>query len=284
MNAKLFKLIVLVFFLAIGTQEILAQVYTQNVIGYWNSIFMVGSNLFNNPLQAQSTNINSLFQPNSMISPFPIPEGATVSLWNPATRSYETNSVFTNGSWSVDLVLPPGTGALIVTPMQFTNSIEGYVLNHDGSPFAANGPLLPPPLFSSANGIYLLGDKSPIIDAGTNIFLNIIGRMPFVGEQVISLSGTSTYLGNGMWDSIPTLGIGEAAFLNVMTEPSPLLSIACTNNQAIVSWPFSPSSWTLQTNSDLATGSWGNYAGTIVNNTVTNPPSAGNLFFRLSYP
>jgi hypothetical protein len=39
--------------------------------------------------------------------------------------------------------------------------------------------------------------------------------------------------------------------------------------------------WTLQTNVNLATGSWGNYTGTVVNNSVTNSPPVGNLFFRL---
>ena len=30
-----------------------------------------------------------------------------------------------------------------------------------------------------------------------------------------------------------------------------------------------------------AAGNWGNYTGTIINNTITNSPPAGNLFFRL---
>jgi hypothetical protein len=36
----------------------------------------------------------------------------------------------------------------------------------------------------------LLGDKSPVLDTGRNIFLNILGRLPHIGEQVIQLSGT----------------------------------------------------------------------------------------------
>jgi formylglycine-generating enzyme required for sulfatase activity len=55
-------------------------------------------------------------------------------------------------------------------------------------------------------------------------------------------------------------------------------------NQAIVSWSPSSTGWTLQTNNNLATGTWGNYAGTVVNNSVTNAPPTGNLFFRLSHP
>ena len=160
--------------------------------------------------------------------------------------------------------------------------VWGTVLNHDGSSYS-DAPIPPPPLFTGANGVYFLGDKAPVLDVGTNIFLNIIGRMPFVGEQVIQVSGTSTYLGNGRWDSVPTLGISNAAFLNIMTEPPPWLTIVYTNNQVIVSWRSTPSSWTLQTNSDLANGSWGNYPGPTTNNTVSNLPSATTLFFRLSY-
>jgi hypothetical protein len=67
----------------------------------------------------------------------------------------------------------------------------------------------------------------------------------------------------------------------VQTPGAPLLTITYAGNQASVSWSPSATGWTLQTNNNLATGAWGNYAGAIVNNSVTNPSSAGNLFFRL---
>ena len=67
----------------------------------------------------------------------------------------------------------------------------------------------------------------------------------------------------------------------VQTPGAPLLTITYAGNQAIVSWSPSVTGWTLQTNNNLATGTWGNYAGTVVNNSVTNSPPTGNLFFRL---
>lgn len=277
-ETSLFRLAVLTFILTVGIEKTAAQtVYSINPQGYWPSIFLTGSNLFNNPLDTGSNTLSYLFP-----TRFPPPEGTIISLWNPTNSSFDTTSTFTNGSWSTNLILPPGTGALVVAPSQFTNAIAGSILNHDGSPFLYD--LTPPPLFSGPNGIYLLGDKAPVIDAGTNIFLNILGRMPFVGEQVTLLTGISTYLGNGAWDSIPTLGISDAAFLKIMTEPSPSLTIVYTNNLAIVSWQPPVSVWTLQTNNNLVMGTWGNYVGTIINNTVTNSPTTGNLFFRLSYP
>jgi uncharacterized protein YcnI len=56
------------------------------------------------------------------------------------------------------------------------------------------------------------------------------------------------------------------------------------NHQAIVSWPASVTGWTLQTNKNVAAGTWGNYTGVVVNNSVTNPATSGNLFFRLAHP
>ena len=246
---------------------------------------MTGSNLFNNPFVVSSNSLSILFSPFS-VYPADL-EGTTVSLWNSTNLSFDISSTFSDGVWSVDLILPPGTGALVVTPLPFTNTIAGILLNHDGS-YLTNA-LNPPNVFSGPNGTYLLGDKCPFPDdTGTNIFLNILGRMPFVGEQVTQISGTntytSTYLGNGLWDSVPFLAIGTAAFFNIESEPPPRLTILYANNRAVVSWPSTGSPWTLQTNNDLTAGTWGNYVGPVVNNKATNSPSTGNLFFRLSYP
>ncbi|MGP8240135.1 MAG: hypothetical protein ACLQVW_32630 [Limisphaerales bacterium] len=67
----------------------------------------------------------------------------------------------------------------------------------------------------------------------------------------------------------------------VQTPGAPLLTISYSGNHAIVSWPSSVTGWTLQTNVNLAAGIWGNYLGPVVNNSVTNAPPTGNLFFRL---
>ena len=274
MRPKIYALEALVLLLA--TKASAQPGYTTNIIGYVNVPFVSGSNLFVNPLQTDSNALSELF------SNAP-PDGTTVSLWDPSMLAFDTNSTFTSGSWSTNLILPPGTGALLVAPLPFTNTFVGDLLNHDGSP-ATNLVFTAPPVYSGSNGVFLLGDKTPLTDTGTNIFLNILGRMPFIGEKVMLLSGTSTYLGNGMWDSIPALGAGGAAFLNINSELPPRLTIVYANHQAVVSWPATTSVWTLQTNRDLATGAWVPYAGTVVNNTVTNSPPTGNLFFRLSYP
>ena len=88
-----------------------------------------------------------------------------------------------------------------------------------------------------------------------------------------AMSGGGYSLTGGFW-----------ALYAVQTPGAPLLTITYANNQAVVSWSSTVTGWTLQTNNNLATGTWGNYAGAVVNNTVTNSPPTGNLFFRLQHP
>ena len=67
----------------------------------------------------------------------------------------------------------------------------------------------------------------------------------------------------------------------VQTPGAPTLIITHVGNQAIVSWDPSATGWTLQTNNTLSAVSWGNYLGSIVNNSATNSPPTGTVFFRL---
>ena len=74
---------------------------------------------------------------------------------------------------------------------------------------------------------------------------------------------------------------GFWAIYAVQTPGAPVLTITHVGNKAIVSWDPTATGWTLQTNVNLATTNWGDYLGTIVNNSVTNSPPPMNLFFRL---
>ena len=62
---------------------------------------------------------------------------------------------------------------------------------------------------------------------------------------------------------------------------SPPLSITRTASQAVISWDANVTGFTLQTNATLAPATWGNYLGSIVNNSITNSTVSGILFFRL---
>src|ERR1035438_65513 len=100
---------------------------------------------------------------------------------------------------------------------------------------------------------------------------------------VFSVSGTI-----GQPDASSTMAGGNYSMTGgfwslyaVQTPGAPLLTITHVGNQAVVSWSPSVTGWTLQTNANLATPTWGNYLGTVVNNSVTNAPPKGNVFFRL---
>jgi hypothetical protein len=84
------------------------------------------------------------------------------------------------------------------------------------------------------------------------------------------LTGGSYSLTGGFWSLVA-----------VQTPGAPLLTITYAGNQAIISWPASVTGFTLQTNNNLAAGTWANYIGSVVNNTATNAPPTGTVFFRL---
>jgi len=71
------------------------------------------------------------------------------------------------------------------------------------------------------------------------------------------------------------------ALSNLPAAPLPTLTITQMGNQTIVSWNPSVTGLTLQTNNNLSTGTWGNYLGAVSNNSVTNAPPTGTVFFRL---
>ena len=98
----------------------------------------------------------------------------------------------------------------------------------------------------------------------------------------ITNNGTINYLTLSM----PTGILFFRLIYVVQTVGAPTLTITFNPQPRaiIVSWPYPSTGWTLQTNNNLATGTWGNYAGSVNNNSVTNSPLAGNLFFRLSGP
>ena len=196
-----------------------SNVYSLNVVGYVNRTFGIGNSLFANPLNASLNTLSSLFSPST------VPNGTSISLWNSTTRTFDITSTLESGAWSTNFTLNPGTGARLTSPSIFTNTFVGEVQSHNGGPF--NEPLTPPPLFVGPNGLYLLGDKAPFANSGANIFLNIIGRMPNVGEQVITLTSTSTYLGGGNWDNIPSMAVSDAAFLNIgpVVVPEPATAV-----------------------------------------------------------
>ena len=101
-------------------------------------------------------------------------------------------------------------------------------------------------------------------------FLELLSGLAPETDAGGAMSGGNYSVTGGFW-----------SLFAVQTPGAPLLSISCVGNQAVVSWDPSVTGWTLQTNANLAAPAWGNYAGPVSNNRVTNSPPSGNLFFRL---
>lgn len=217
-----------------------------NVVTAVDITFRPGANLFGNPLNIGTNDLNHLFA-----NP---PEGTTLALWNTPAQQFVQTSVFTSGSWTLNLILPPGTGTLLTTPSLFTVQIAGEVQNASGGPLSSNASdgfdLLPPSPFAGPDGVYLFSSKLaavlPFNSGGNNsppntdfdAFSLIIGRPPNSGESVTRLDTasqtcfTTTFDGVGWNNGIPGLAVGEAAFFNVgpvvVPEPSTLALSICS--------------------------------------------------------
>jgi len=102
---------------------------------------------------------------------------------------------------------------------------------------------------------------------------------------VYAVSGTigQPDASQAMSDGYYSVTGGFWAISVIQTAGAPVLSIARAGNKAVVWWDPGVTGWTLQTNVNLATpATWGNYKGTIVNNSTTNAAPPNNLFFRLT--
>ena len=211
-------------------------------IGFANTTFQPGANLFGNPFNASVNNLNTLFPT--------APDGTIVSLWDAPSQQFSQSSVFTAGAWTINLTLAPGTGAALTTPSSFVNTFVGEVLNASGGPLTGTGTgidIRPPSAFGGPDGLYLFSSMLPATYPFTsdpsstppnttfNSFDLIIGRAPTAGESVTRLDRTTqtyfiTTFDGVDWDNgAPGLGVGEAAFFNIgpVTVPEPSAFALC---------------------------------------------------------
>jgi uncharacterized repeat protein (TIGR03803 family) len=110
------------------------------------------------------------------------------------------------------------------------------------------------------------------------------------GSDGAGPGGTLVFGGNTFYGTTAAGGIGFGTNGNgtifALTFPVSL-NVTQTAGNLTVSWPSPSTGFNLQTNANLAAGTWGNYGtptddGT--NKSITISSSAGNLFFRLSHP
>jgi hypothetical protein len=190
----------------------LAQVFSQNIVGYASLSMYPGNNFVANQFGNTNNTLNFVFQA-------PTPEGATFTKWDSASAQYLPLSTYhANSGWTINYDLTYGEGGLLHSPSLFTNTYAGDVWPgfNDSASFV-------PPLVSS-NGVLLLSCYIPISPA---TFHDVVGREPRNGEAVTILNAmsqvsTTTTFANGFWNNgVPTLDIGQSAFYTLMPVPEP---------------------------------------------------------------
>jgi hypothetical protein len=132
-------------------------------------------------------------------------------------------------------------------------------------------------------GFSLPGESSILSDLETGSLFNLAQTFTPLqpGSPVLALpdsSNTIVAFDGGAQNA------GSFSFSLTPILTAPKLSITYLGNQTVISWPLPSTGWTLQTNNNLATDTWGNYLGSVSNNSETNSLSRDNLFFRLIHP
>jgi uncharacterized repeat protein (TIGR03803 family) len=110
---------------------------------------------------------------------------------------------------------------------------------------------------------------------------NLDGANPYGGLVLSSNYLYGTACNGGL------AGDGGPFGLSLPSAPAPVsLSIERVGSAVLLSWPSSATGWTLEQCSDLAAGNWGLGDYTVsndgTNQSVSIPPAAASLFFRLA--
>ena len=101
-----------------------AQVYSQNIVGYYFLNLQPGNNLIANQLGRGDDTLENLFTNNFS----DIPEGTTFTKWDAASVQYLPTSTYdTSSGWSINYGLTYGEGGLLNAPYSFTNILFGTI-------------------------------------------------------------------------------------------------------------------------------------------------------------
>ena len=156
-----------------GGREAEAQVYSQNVVGYYNQAIFAGNNFIANQLSSGGNTLNEIFTA-------PVPEGSTFTEWDASAGRFLPPSVYdTTDGWSINYTLTYGQGGLLDATAAFSNTYVGTVWPG----WSFQGPYVPPLVADS--GVFLLSCYLPI---GSATFYDVVGRDPLDGEYVETLN------------------------------------------------------------------------------------------------
>ena len=201
-----------------------AQVYSQNIVGYVNKVF-VGSqyNALANPFNAGVTNgANEVF-------PGGLPDGTQLFQWNGTgydISGYDSSIGVNPANWydggfsvvAATPVIKPGQGFFLLPPSNFTNTYVGTVAIATGATGTNS---------ATANQYNMLGSLLPVAGSVSNAIVNFF---PPDGTQLFQWTGNG-YLVSGYDASIgasaanwydggfsvvapvPTITVGEGYFV-----------------------------------------------------------------------
>jgi len=130
---------------------------------------------------------------------------------------------------------------------------------------------------TNGSNFTVLHSFSSPMDDGNGNYTNSDGGWSVAGLVLsgYTLYGTTPYGG--------TNGVGTA--YEIVLPSPPLLNIAPSGGDFIISWPSSATNFVLQQNSNLATTNWSTkslaFSDNGTNKSVSIIPTAGNAFFRL---
>jgi hypothetical protein len=185
---------------AAGIATSKAQVYSVNAVGYVNTTLKKGYNLVSNPLDNKAANGNTI------ANLFAAADPDTVFFVFDGTK-YSSADVPSFGGAiegaAANTVIPPGKGLFVQAPADKTITFVGEV---------PSGPLdnsIPAGFSIEASQVPQQGKIS-----------TDLGYTADENDQVFQWNGTkytsATYQ-FGAWDTEPTIGVGEAFFLNSAT-------------------------------------------------------------------
>jgi hypothetical protein len=110
----------LVFLLPLLSARAQSNVYSVNAVGYVQTVFQPGFNFCCNPLRTTNDTVVALLCQG-------VPDSCAVYVWDVDSQRFSQPSVY-DGAWTTNYSLPPGRGFVIYTPIRFTNTFVGEVL------------------------------------------------------------------------------------------------------------------------------------------------------------
>lgn len=195
--------------LAAGALSSMAQsnVYSLNVVGYYNVSLSPGFNLIANQLDLDGTAAN-----NTVTTVFgtQLPSGSTVYAFSGGAYAVPAATYSTKGGWgggvaAANAALAPGKGVFVNVPSATTvtvvgNVLQGALANSFAAGFNIRSSIVPQAGLLQTDLLYTPTSGDAVYQ--------------FAGATQTYLAPIRTYSTKGGWNVQPNIAVGEAFFLN----------------------------------------------------------------------